>query len=455
MTEKLPGEGAYVSGWTDGPEVTLSMGMGVDSAALLTRWLLDPASRLVPHPATGELVPFTLDRLTAVTAMTGDEYVATARAMEQHLLPLMARHAVRYVQVCRAGQSDTDGIRVLSDSTATTRMFMRGPWRLADELSAAGTVPQVAAGKRLCSYRAKGWVLDQWAALEYAGRPRAHVIGFAAEETGRARRDSSYTQACRTPDYPLIRWGWDRGRCAVQLRDLFGIDWPRSCCGYCPFQAGPDIVRLRERWLADPDAAVQALVLEAVAVALNPRMALFGDRTARQVAAGFGLGHLIRAADVQVDAMPAALYEVRRVFRRAGDQSWTTAHTKDERKAWRTAHPGEPVPTWQLGPDPAAKGQVWRSLRQVRTDRGWPVQGARHRLVRHLCTRARRGGELDLAGAAARLWFERAGAPYPATEHYLTVAPAGINDKERASFAELWEYAATLDLPRQADLMGV
>jgi hypothetical protein len=41
--------------------VVLSLGMGQGSVALLTRWLLDPASR-----------GFDLDRLFVLTAMTGD-----------------------------------------------------------------------------------------------------------------------------------------------------------------------------------------------------------------------------------------------------------------------------------------------------------------------------------------------------------------------------------------------
>lgn len=414
-----------------GPPVTLSLGMGVDSAALLTRWLLDPASRTVPDAKTGELVPFTPDRLVCVTAMTGDEYAATAHTMEQYLLPLMERAGVRYVQVARASQSDSDGIMILSDSTGTRLMHMRGPWRLSDELTAAGTVPQVSSGRRLCSYRAKGWVLDQWAAQEYAGAQRVHVIGFAAEETGRAKRDSSYTQACRTPDYPLIRWGWDRDRCAAYLADVYAspTPWPRSCCGYCPFQAGPDIARLRERWTADPDAAVQALTLEAVALALNPRMALFGDRTARQVAEGFGLGGLARLSDARVAAMPAALYEVRRVFRRAGDRR------SDDGRGWL------------LGSDPYAKGQVWRSLRRL------PLRASDRQGLVDALRRQADTGELEDSAGGVRLWFERARAPYPATERYLVVAPAGIEDKQRPGFEGLWTHAQQLCLPRQLDIL--
>lgn len=52
--------------FTDGreamPTVVFSCGMGKDSAALLARWLLEPATR-----------PFSLDDLIVLTAMVGSE----------------------------------------------------------------------------------------------------------------------------------------------------------------------------------------------------------------------------------------------------------------------------------------------------------------------------------------------------------------------------------------------
>lgn len=416
--------------------VVHSLGMGVDSAAILTRWLLDPGSRLVPAPGTGELVLFDLADLVVVTAMTGDEYAATAQAMETYLLPLMARAGVRYVQLCRAGQSDSDGVAVLSDSRDTRRMVMRGPWALSMELDAVGTLPQVASGKRWCSMRAKGWVIDTWLAGEFGDADRVHVVGFAAEEAGRAAKDTSYTQAARTPDYPLIRWNWDRTRCMSYLREVYAmaVDWPRSCCSYCPFQAGPEIARMIARWRAEPDAAVRALVREARALALNPRMKLFGKQSAREVAESYGLRAIVAAADDEMAGLPATVYEVRRVFRRAGDRL-------------NPAGDG-----WVLGPDASAKSRdVWRSLRTLHT-------GTHARMVVELRReQAGRGGELETAGGVPRLWLQRLPKTgvFPATEHYLVVAPAGFADKERKKFDALWTWTRGLDLPRQADLFEV
>src|SRR4051794_37709595 len=87
--------------------VCLSWGLGVDSSAILTRWLLEPDSR-----------DFDLADLTVLVAMTGDEHPSSEQLATTHLLPLLAQHGVRLVQVARGGRSDRDGIVVLGDSRA-------------------------------------------------------------------------------------------------------------------------------------------------------------------------------------------------------------------------------------------------------------------------------------------------------------------------------------------------
>lgn len=282
------------------------------------------------------------------------------------------------------------------------------------------------------SHRWKGWVLDRWADLEYAGAPRRHVVGFAAEETRRRDRDEGYAVATpgKRPWYPLIEEGWDRQRCLDALHRWFSIEWPRSCCGFCPFQAGPDVARMRRRWRAEPGQARTAVAMERNARALNPRMTLFGRRSAEDLARAFGLGATVEQAAGELDARPAALYEVRRIYRRRGDR-----RTRDGRG-------------WQLGPDPADKARdVWRSLRTI-------AEGDRADMLTRLHTEHTvRGGNLDTSAGATRLVFARAKPPYPAVEHYLAVGVAGA-DKERDSFDELWTYVTGLDLPRQLALSG-
>ena len=127
--------------------VVINLGMGVDSVATLTRWIYEPDTR-----------NFDLGQLTVVTAMTGDEHADTAQAMTDHVLPVMRRHRLRYVQLSRGGQTAAAGVTVLSNTRRPDRMHMRGPWALSDELTTSGTLPPVA--RRACSQRAKGDVID-------------------------------------------------------------------------------------------------------------------------------------------------------------------------------------------------------------------------------------------------------------------------------------------------------
>jgi hypothetical protein len=124
----------------------LSYGMGVESSALLLRWLERPESR-----------DFDLERdLIVITAQTGGEHLDTKRLCEQHLLPRMRAHRVRYVQVARAGHLEADGIIVLSDTREPFTVHIQGVYTLAEELRSAGTVPQFS-GDRICSLK-KYWV---------------------------------------------------------------------------------------------------------------------------------------------------------------------------------------------------------------------------------------------------------------------------------------------------------
>ena len=65
------------------PRNILSFGLGLDSTAILLRWITEPASRT-----------FDFDDLAVVTAMTGDEYLSTSTDVEKVVLPEMRRHPI-------------------------------------------------------------------------------------------------------------------------------------------------------------------------------------------------------------------------------------------------------------------------------------------------------------------------------------------------------------------------
>src|ERR1700750_871478 len=156
-------------------KVVLSYGLGVDSTALLLRWLNEPDSR-----------NFELSDLLLVTAMTGDESPDTVDLVGRPVLPRLAEAGVHYAQVARAGARQKDGIAILDESDEPHRLYAGGAYRLSEELRSAGTIPQ-AAGSRYCSQKFKGWPIDTYLA-ECAPQATRHAVGYEAGGVGRARR---------------------------------------------------------------------------------------------------------------------------------------------------------------------------------------------------------------------------------------------------------------------------
>src|ERR1051326_7850753 len=131
--------------------VVLSYGMGVDSTALLLRWIRDRRSR-----------DFSLEELVVLSSQTGNEFASTKRLVETHILPLLREYHIRYVQVARSGFYQADGITVLDDSREPEQLHVEGDFKLSDELRMNGTVPQVATGERRCTHHHKGYPLTSW-----------------------------------------------------------------------------------------------------------------------------------------------------------------------------------------------------------------------------------------------------------------------------------------------------
>jgi hypothetical protein len=90
----------------------LSYGMGVESTCILVRWIVEPETRPCP-----------LDELIVITAQVGDEYANTGRVVELHVLPLLRKHQIRYVQVARHGHLEVEGNTILDDSRVPERVF--------------------------------------------------------------------------------------------------------------------------------------------------------------------------------------------------------------------------------------------------------------------------------------------------------------------------------------------
>lgn len=404
------------------PPVVLSWGMGVESTAILLRALEEP-----------EAVDFALSDLVVIVAMTGDEWQETRTLGEEHILPRLRRAGVRLIQVARAGPLMEDGVVVLSDSRSPTRLHTEGRFRLSDELRTAGTVPQFAQGRRLCSIKFKGVPLDTL--LEHLFGPRPvgtpapgmlqpetilrrmnkrtreklarvahtpaqpfrHLMGFNAEEEPRVKRDKSYSTEERLSEYLLLSWGWTRAHCEDYLLSLLGVRWPKSCCEFCPFSGGKEycLSRFREK----PEAALRALAIEFTSMALNPRSMLYSSKPLRRALEQDGQAALVARSDFDLRAKPWRVYQVRRVY-----------HSKGRADRWVAA-----VATGSAG-----------------AMEGW---------IRERATEAK--VQVEEGGGYVRLYLRRRGDNYPATEEMLVAAPEGVDDKSRKGFDASWKSATS------------
>ena len=279
----------------------LSYGMGVESTGILVRWILEPSCR-----------DFELSDLIVVTAQTGHEFADTKECVEVHLLPLLRAHGVRWVQIARAGNSSTDGIVVLSDTRSSEICYTAGAYKLGDELVEAGTVPEIAHGRRKCSVKSKGWVLDTWIDQELAGLPFRHFIGFNFDESNRVTRDCSYSSVERHSEYPLLEWGWSREATLAYLKSVFGIIWKKSCCSFCPFSGGREEIMRRYRVFAEQ--AAEALMMEYVSMALNPRMTLYSGKSLLNSIRADNNARALELFNEMLAAEEWAIYRVRRIY---------------------------------------------------------------------------------------------------------------------------------------------
>ena len=122
----------------------LNWGMGVESTAILVRWMRSPRFRSFND----------FHNLIVITAQTGDEMGETKSLCENYLFPLMREHKVRLVQVAKASASKLDGYIILSDTHQPYELHIEGYFPLSRDLLQSGTVPRLGR-PHICAQR---WV---------------------------------------------------------------------------------------------------------------------------------------------------------------------------------------------------------------------------------------------------------------------------------------------------------
>lgn len=396
----------------------LSYGMGVESSAILVRWLEDIAVRPCP-----------LDDLIVITAQTGDEYDDTRRDVESHILPRLRLHRVRFVQLARRGHFEADGITVLSDTREPEQLVIRGDYKLSDELRAAGTVPQFG-GEHICSLKFKAWVIERWLAQNLdepmrhafgynaeetqrvskseAATARRIAFGFNADETVRVQRASTYDSQLRTSFYPLVEWGWTRQDCINYLHETLGIVWKKSACVQCPFNALKEEALARHR--EHPEQVADAMMLEHVSLALNPRGTLYRNQSLIEITDASGNALASESYRQKLERSPWAVYRVRRIYLAGKDKDGTIR--------------------------PERKGTAMRAVERL-TDNVLRTEAmnALHRMVTA-------EDEVDVQRHITYVYRRRRASTFPTREEFLVAAPGVVETKARYGlewFEERWE----------------
>jgi len=396
----------------------LSYGMGVESSAVLARWLLTPLS-----------CPCPLEELIVITSQTGNEYTDTKHHVEAYILPLLRRHKVRYVQVARAGHLESDGVTVLSDTREPEALWIQGDYKLSDELRAAGTVPQFGGVSHACSLKFKAWVIETWMSLnltepirhafgynanEGARRTKSNeatakrvAFGFNTDEQDRINRAIAYDSPSRQSVYPLFEWGWSRQDCLDYLQQCFGVIWRKSACVACPFNALKEdgIQRHREH----PEQVAEAMMLEHLSLSLNPRGTLYRNKSLIDITLRSDNTAASEAFELALRQAEWAVYRVRRIYQAAKDGTGK--------------------------PNPNKKGIAYRAVEQITETSSQTA--AKERLLS-----LRVGHEVAEARGITYLYARRCGSTYPAREEFLVALPAFVATKARYGlewFEEKWE----------------
>lgn len=383
--------------WDVTMQTILSYGMGVESTAVLVRWVREPNTRPCP-----------LEDLIVITSQVGDEYEDTGHDITTYVLPLMQRHRIRYVQVARSGHLESDGITILDDSRQPQTVFLRGAYKLSDELRRNGTVPQFGGAHR-CALKFKAWVIEQWLE-DHLRAPARHAFGYNADESGRIaksefatseriafgfnadeseriERSREYNTATRQAFYPLRDWGWNRQACTDFLFSVFGIVWKRSACVYCPFNVlGPEGL---QRHRLHPEQVGDAMAMEHVSLALNPRGTLYKKNSLIEIATATGNEEAFTRYHHRIDSGRWAIYRVRRIYSAKG----------------RADRAVENFASF------AHQESAEQSLQILAAELGLPVERLR---------------------GIPYVWRERRRETvFPTREDFLTVAPAAVDDKAR------------------------
>lgn len=103
------------------------------------------------------------------------------------------------------------------------------------------TLPAIAFGWKTCSQKFKIQPQEKFIKERYPNDTIIHLIGFDLKERRRVKENPLENHINK---YPLIEWGWDRGRCIEEILSANLCLPGKSSCFYCPNMKKGEILEL-------------------------------------------------------------------------------------------------------------------------------------------------------------------------------------------------------------------
>ena len=206
-----------------------------------------------------------------------------------------------------------------------------------------------------------------------------------------------YDSPLRQSFYPLVEWGWTRDACIDYLFRVVGILWHKSACVQCPFNALKDDALLRHQ--QHPEQVDEAMLLEYVSLALNPRGTLYRNQSLIEITDASGNRLATESYEQKLDETSWAVYRVRRLYH--------AAKAKD----------GSPLEN--------KKGTAIRAVERLTEEID------RTEALAHLQTLITPTDEVVMLRHIGYVYRQRCATRYPTREEFLVAAPAVVEAKAR------------------------
>jgi len=129
------------------------------------------------------------------------------------------------------------------------------------------TLPSVAFGFKSCSdhykLRPQNKYLKTWQPAIDAWSAAKQVVKLIGYDAGEAHRVKDYSDKKYITEYPLVRWGWNRKKCAEVVASA-GFSPTKSACYFCPNHKKGEVLRMARE---NPSKFAKAIEIERGAVA--------------------------------------------------------------------------------------------------------------------------------------------------------------------------------------------